>query len=183
MSVLNYAKEHPLATGAIVIIGGILFILIVRGGGSSNGPTVAGPSDAQIASSTAIEVAKISAASEAAQAGAAVSAAQIGAGVQMNSDKLQAEAVMRQLDVYRDIGLAQIGAESSAIQATLANQQAKTAAIIGSLGSVKKKRRDDVLQALATGQPYYPDNSGNDFATSIGAVSNLIGAVNPLGFM
>ncbi len=94
MNVINYAKEHPYATGTIVIVGGILFFVIAFGGSSSETTSEGGPSEAELAADAAIQIANIGASAQIAQANAAVGAAQIGAGVQMNSDKLSAEVAL-----------------------------------------------------------------------------------------
>jgi hypothetical protein len=181
MQIIEYAKSHPLATGAIVVIGGILFIVIVRGGGDSSGASGAtGPSDAEIAAQTALGVAQINAQASAASAGAAVNAASIGAGVQLNSDNKAAEVAMRQIEAARELGLAQITAEKgaldSAIAASSAQQTAKTNAIMSSLSKLKKKNRDDVLQAYITGEQYHGQGTSST-AQTIGAIGYAAGNI------
>lgn len=108
MQIIEYAKEHPWATGIIVVVGGILFISIsgvFKGGGSS--ASSSGPSDAQVQADATIAAAQIGAQAAAAQAGAALQAAQIGAGVQMHSDDLSAQVMMEQYRVAESLGLKQ----------------------------------------------------------------------------
>lgn len=190
MKIVEYAKEHPWATGIIVIIGGIIFLSITGvfgGGGESDGSGGAPsrPSDAEVMANAQIAAATI-------QANAATSAAQIGAGTQMNSDNLAAQVAIRTIEAQEKLGLFQTEAErdvaiktiegqTTAVTATIAGQQAQYQSIINSLGSIKKKNRDDVLQALITGQPYYAQqNPGNSAAGIITSIGNLAGNVSKL---
>lgn len=110
MDIMGYAKSHPWTTGAVVIGGGLVFILIsgvFSGGGESSGDgSSSKPTDAEIAANAQIAAAQIAAQAAASQAGAQLQAAQIGAGVQMNSDGLAAQVAMRNLEIQRDLGLA-----------------------------------------------------------------------------
>lgn len=182
MKIVEYAKEHPYATGVIVLIGGIIFILIVRGGSSGGGGEggASRPSDAEIAANAQIAAAQIAAQAQAAQAGAAVQAAQIGAGVQLNSDNRAAEVAMAQIAAERDLGIKMVEGQTSVVTAQVNAQAQQRAQIIGALGGVKKKNRDDVLQALITGQPYYPQhNPGNSIAGIIGSIGSAAGNILP----
>lgn len=135
MQIVEYAKAHPVLTTIIVVIGGIIFIAIVRGsGGSSSSSGASGPSDAEIVANAQIESARIGAQASAAQAGAAVSAAQIGAGVQLNSDNKAAEIAMAQINAARDL--------------QLENENTKKAAI-ASIGPFKGKGGYDEQKAAA----------------------------------
>lgn len=179
MRIIEYAKAHPYAAGTIAIIGGIIFIVIVRGSGDSGGSAGrVGPSDAEIAANAAIESARIGAQAATAQAGAAVSAAQIGAGVQLNSDNKAAEIAMLQITAASDIAKQTIAAEQSAFDSKLNIASQQQAGILAALPTLKKKNRDDVLQALATGQPYYPTASPSRTAQVLNGVGN---AANGIG--
>lgn len=171
MQIIEYAKSHPIGTGFIVIVGGLIFIMIVRGGGGESAATPVnnGPSEAEIMANANLQAAQI-------QAGAAVSAAQIGAGVQLNSDNKAAEVAMRQLDISRELGVTQIQEQGEAVEAALAAQNARVSMVTSSLGSIKKKNRDDVLQALITGQPYHgqPNNTASNIISSIGGAAGNI---------
>ena len=170
MQIVEWAKSHPIATGAIVIIGGIIFIVIVRGGSSGSSNTASGPSDTQIMADAQIKAAQIAASAQAAQAGAAVQAAQIGAGVQINSDNKAAEVYMAQIQAQKDLGMGLVQAE-----------QAKADVVKSTLPLVKQKNRDDVLQAYLTGQLYhhqYDNNPGNSVG---GILSGAGSAIKSLG--
>lgn len=124
MDIIGYAKSHPWTTGAIVIGGGLTFLLVSGAmGGGSGGSSEAGPSDAEIAANAAITAAQIQAQGQAAQAGAALQAAQIGAGVQMNSDKLRAEVDMRSLEIQQALGLANTEKDRQVNLANIAAQR------------------------------------------------------------
>ncbi len=61
MNPVDWMKSNPLATGTIVIVGGLVFFMIYNGGGSAS-PTavnVSGPSDAQIASEAQLQALRI----------------------------------------------------------------------------------------------------------------------------
>jgi hypothetical protein len=179
MRIIEYAKAHPVATGAIVIIGGIIFIMIVRGGSGSNAATVSGPSEAEIIAGANLEAARI-------QAQAATGAAQIGANVQMNSDNKAAEVAMRQIELtgksemawikaQRALGKLQIMGETRAIEASIRGEQQRFNSIIGSLGSLKKKNRDNVLHSLIIGNPGYRDSNTAGIIGAIGYSAGQIG--------
>lgn len=167
MQIVEYAKAHPIATGAIVIIGGFLFIMIVSGGGGGSSQAVDnGPSDAEVAANATIQAAQI-------QAQAAAQTASIGAGVQLNSDNKAAEVAMSQIEGAKAVQLAIVGAQSDAVKLSLQQQQQRTNAIIGSLGSLNKNNRDDVLQALITGEKF---NEGQGSTRGLNIGSALSGA-------
>lgn len=150
--ILDYMKAHPWTTGAIVIGGGLVFIVLagLGGGGGGGSPAAdSGPSDAEIAAQAQIAAAQISAQAAQAQAGASLQAAQIGAGVQMNSAKLEAEVAMRSLDVQRELGLSdteanrQIGLATidaqKVVAITQSNNQVATQNIIAGVGKAQAK--------------------------------------------
>lgn len=189
MDIMGYAKSHPVATGIIAVVGVVIFVMIVSGGGGSaqaTGPS--GPSDAEIMANAQIAAAQINASST-------TSAASIGAGVQMNSDNKAAEVAMAQVGMYnsqiaasRDVELAGISAQSEAIkygfdaqnkQAELNNQ--RTQSLVGALGGLKKKNRDEALQSIATGQVVIPGhNPGNSASAIIGSIGSALGSVGSL---
>lgn len=170
MQIIEYAKAHPIATGAIVIIGGFLFIMIVSGGGGGSSQAVdQGPSDAEIMANATIQSAQI-------QAQAAAQTASIGAGVQLNSDNKAAEVAMAQIEGAKTIQLAIVNAQSEAVKQQFAQQQANTNAIIGSLGSLNKNNRDDILQALITGQKFN-ENASSSKGLNIGAAASGVGSL------
>jgi hypothetical protein len=102
--------------------------------------------------------------------------AQIGAGVQLNSDNKAAEIAMAQINAQKELGLAAVDYEKNVSTQAFQAQQNQYNKIIGSLGSLKKKNRDDVLQALVTGQPYYPSSDGG-WGTQIGNAAGGIGGL------
>lgn len=160
MKIIEYAKAHPWQTGIVVVVGGIIFILIsgVFSGGDSgsSGGSVSRPSDAEIAANAAIQAAQINASAQIAQGAQAVQAANIGAGVQMNSDNKAAEIAMRALEIEGATNTQALELQKGLYQAQMQAQADSNARFFSSLGSLKKKNRDDVLQAFVTGQPYYP---------------------------
>lgn len=164
MQIVEWAKSHPIATGAIVIVGGIIFIMIVRGGsGGSSGSTASGPSDAQIMADAQIKGAQIAAQASAAQAGAAVQAAQIGAGVQINSDNKAAEVYMAQINAQKELGLVAVQ------QQTKMREQ-----VIKALPTLNKNNRDDVLHSLVTGyQGDYRGGQPNSLNATLGQFGDI----------
>lgn len=169
MRIIEYAKAHPVMTGIVAVVGGIIFIIIVRGsGGGGSAAGYSGPSDAQIAADATIQSAKIGAQAQAAQAGAAVSAAQIGAGVQLNSDNKAAEIAMLQITTAGDIAKQTINAEQGAYDS-------KLNIVTSNLGNLKKKDRDNVLQALITGEAYHPEAKPDKTAGIINAAGGAAG--------
>lgn len=46
---LTVVKKHPVATGAVIIVGGLVLFMLMRGGGGGSGYVSTGPTDAQIA--------------------------------------------------------------------------------------------------------------------------------------
>lgn len=132
MKVLEYAKAHPWATGAIVVGGGLVFFVLAGlGGGGSSAPSgSSGPSDAEVAAQAQIAAAQINAQAAQAQAGAQLQAATIGAGVQMNSDKLESEVAMEALRVQQSLGLADTEAGR---QTGLASIEAQKAVALGTI--------------------------------------------------
>lgn len=183
MKIVEYAKAHPWTTGVVVIIGGIIFIMIVRGSGGSSESSggSSGPSDAEIAANAQIAAAQIAANAQTSQAGAAVQAAQIGAGVQLNSDNKAAEVAMAQIAAQRDLGMQTITSQENAVTAQINATTAQQQSILSRLGSVKKKNRDDVLQALITGQQFHGDNSSPFWNNIGGALSGLGSAAQGIG--
>lgn len=152
MKIVEYAKAHPWTTGAIVLGGGLVFVLLagLGGGGGSAPAGDSGPSDAEIAAQAQIAAAQISAQAAQAQAGAQLQAATIGAGVQMNSDKLESEVAMEALRVQQSLGLAdteanrQVGLATIDAQKTVAvtqsNNQVATQNIIASVSKSNAKQ-------------------------------------------
>lgn len=106
MDIVGYVKDHPYATGTIVIVGGLIFYLIVAGGSTqpvATGPS--GPSDAQVMADASIQQARIAAGAAAGESAAAIKAAEIGAGVKLKSDELAAQVATTSLQYQRDISL------------------------------------------------------------------------------
>lgn len=133
-----YMKEHPWATGIIVVVGGLIFILLTGlgggGGESSDGSSTPKMSDAEIAANAQITAAQIAAQAQASAAGAQIQQAQIGAGVQMNSDKLAAEVAMRGLEVQQALGLGQQEVDKVSVNAQ------KDVTIAGINGQVQQQQ-------------------------------------------
>lgn len=184
MQITQYVKEHPWATGIIVIVGGFIFLMIFRGGSSdsSGGGGTSRPSDAEVAANAQVAAAQIAANAQSSQAGAAVQAAQIGAGVQMNADNKAAEVAMRALDVQKELGITATNAEKEYMIAGVnaKNQQYQT--IVSALPSIKKKNRDDVLKSLVTGEYGYQGAPGPGTITQIGnAAGGIAKAIGSIG--
>lgn len=181
MNISAYAKAHPYATGAVVIIGGILFIVIVRGSGgsSASASTSSRPSDAEIAANAQIAAAQIQAQAQSqaisAQAGAAVQAATVGAGVQLNSDNKAAE-----------VALAQINAAKELYKEQLSGQQAVRLAAIQNIGRFGGKGAYDEQKAAALQTIFSGQNatipiqqSQNNAAQIISGIGNAASSILP----
>jgi hypothetical protein len=113
----------------------------------------------------------------------AIAGAQIGAGVQLNSDNKTAEVAMAQITAARDLGLAQVDAQKTAVVSTIQGQNAQYQAIVGALPMVRKKMRDEVLQSLTTGQVVgYQGPPGPGTITQIGqAAGGIASAIGSIG--
>lgn len=195
MQITQYIKEHPWATGIIVIVGGLIFFMIVRGGGSSaSGGTngVYQPSDAEIAANAQIQAAQIAANAQAQQAGAAVQATQIGANVQMNSDNKAAEVYMAQLNAAKELGLKDIDN-----QWHMYDQNINLANAALSVKALNPASRTAIVQsALAGGQPvqvqyapskynamgnstWFPQagNTAGGIISSVGGLASTLGSI------
>jgi hypothetical protein len=181
MKIIEYAKAHPWQTGVIVVVGGLIFIVISGvfsgGDGGSSGGNVSRPSDAEIAANAQIQAAQIAASAQIAQGAQAVQAASVGAGVQMNSDNKAAEIAMRALELEAQTNREAIGLQKGLYEAQIAAQQQANANFFASLGRVQKKKRDDVLQAYVTGQPFYSGtgqgSTANFFNSAGGFLKNF----------
>lgn len=85
---------------------------------------------------------------------------------------------MAKLSAARDVQLADIQASADIASMTYQSQANLNALVAGNLGSLKKKNRDDVLQALITGQPYYPGPAGpSRTAQVIGSIGSAAGSI------
>lgn len=182
MKIIEYAKAHPWQTGVIVVVGGLIFIVISGvfsgGDGGSSGGSVSRPSDAEIAANAQIQAAQIAASAQIAQGAQAVQAASVGAGVQMNSDNKAAEIAMRALELEAQTNREAVGLQKGLYEAQMAAQQQANSNFFAALQGVKKKNRDDVLQAYVTGQPYYPQRNPNGGAAGIlNGIGNIFSGI------
>lgn len=190
MDISGYVKEHPWATGIIALIGGFIFIMIVRGGGSSGGTTVSGPSDAQVMADAQVQAAQIAAQAQAAQAGAAVQATQIGANVQLNSDNKAAEVAMRALDVQKDLGIQEIDATHQENMLHISQAAALTNTAIG-FKKLSGDQKVSLINTFSTGQATYAPSKYNTMGgstwfpqagnTAGGIISSIGGLASSLG--
>lgn len=128
MKILEIIKAHPYTTGAIVVGGGLAFILISGIGRESSTPVVVGASSAQ----SDAEV----------QAGATIQAAQIAAQAQAVSGannlevaKLQADLGLHQLDVGADVSkatlVAQVQGARLSAETSIASDYFQSATLLG----------------------------------------------------
>jgi hypothetical protein len=187
MQILEYAKNHPVQSGIIAVVGVVIFVVIVRGSGSgaTTRAIYSGPSDAAFAADAAIKTAEK-------QSNATIQVATIGAGVQLNSDNKQAEVMMEQYRAAERVGIANanvgleqakalrdIGLASEATeQERLANEARLTNEAFARLGSLKKKDRDEALQAIVTRQAIPSgDNAANSASGIIGSIGGAVGSV------
>lgn len=190
MQITQYVKEHPWATGVIVVVGGFIFLMIFRGGSSSgSGGNAAGPSDAEIAANAQIQAAQIAATAQAQQAGAAVQAAQIGANVQMNSDNKAAEVYMRQIEAEQTLGSQYLSAsENVSKEQIYSDERVRANAISAQQGLGKDyAQRGAIIQSAISltpvGVTYAPakqPNYGNSAAGIIGSIGSLAGSVTSI---
>lgn len=195
MQITQYVKEHPWATGIIVVVGGFIFLMIFRGGSGSEGTggNAAGPSDAEIAANAQIQSAQIAATAQAQQAGAAVQAAQIGANVQMNSDNKAAEVYMTQITAAKELGLSQISNDSYIANAAIQADAQVRQTVAMQATNLNKKTKDqsrDILQTVVSGQNSsvaqnqsirysYPmaGNTAGGIIGSIGGLASSLGSI------
>lgn len=96
-------KKHPIPVIGVIVVGAlIVYLLLTRGGGGSSGQTVvngsSGPSDAQVAAATSLQL------------------AQIGAGVQTQG--IQGQILMQGADIAGQLELAKVGVGASIAQMT-----------------------------------------------------------------
>ena len=187
MQITQYVKDHPWATGIIVVVGGFIFLMIFRGGGSSgSGGNATGPSDAEIAANAQVQAASISAQASAAQAGAAVQAAQIGANVQLNSDNKAAEVAMRQLEAQQAIESQYITASQQVTNFKVASDERVKANAIAQVPAISKNKNkgaqqvgllQSVLSDGGFGVSYAPVQQSNSAASIIGSIGSAAGSI------
>lgn len=171
-NVITYMKSHPWATGIIVVVGGLIFIMLtgLGGGGSdtsSDGSTTPKMSDAEIAANAQIAAAQIAATAQAGAAGAAIQQAQIGAGVQMNSDKLSSEVAMRALEVQQALGLGQQNVDLQTGVASIGAQRDVAVAQIN--GTVQQSQ----IQANALLSATKSNNKQKTIGGIVGAIGGI----------
>lgn len=118
MQIMQTIKSHPYMTGAIVIGGGLAFFFLSGWftGGSSGGQVIVDgwPSDAEIASSTQLALAQISAGVANNQIGAELGATSMATDLGKLQASLAAQLGLAQIDAGRTVSLADIGAGSAA---------------------------------------------------------------------
>ncbi len=142
-----YVKENPVMFGAIVVVFGLLFYLLINRGSSAGGSTQyvsSGPSEG-------LQAASLS-------AGAAIQAKQIDAGIAANANAIQLEALTRQID----------GAQNMAVLEM--QQQARELAVTENLGS---RQIDASLIALQSqlNSNLAVTESNNDFMVNYARVA------------
>lgn len=122
-----YVKKHPVMFGAIVVVFGLLFWLLLNrgsGGGSAGGVSVvnSGPSDAQVAAGTQLQLAQIGANSQVqmGQLSLAAAAAQIEG--QTTIAQMELAYKTQELAAQHDLGEQTIQASLGALQLQLNNQ-------------------------------------------------------------
>lgn len=118
---VSYAKAHPWTIGAIVVGGGLAFIVLsgwFRGG--SGGTTVvagsSGPSDAQLAADNNVALANIQAGAANNQTNAELQATTIQAQLSQSVAALQEALGIHQIDAGQAVSMAQLSAQLSANQ-------------------------------------------------------------------
>lgn len=189
MQITQYVKEHPWATGIIVIVGGFIFLMIFRGGSSdsSSGGGASRPSDAEVAANAQIAAAQIAADAQSAQAGAAVQAAQIGANVQLNSDNKAAEVAMRALEAQQALTSEQISSDERVRANALGtfsqfskdkNKQANQLAVVQSVLGTQTPVQYAPGKYNAMGNSTWFPQAGN---TAGGIISSIGGLASSLG--
>ncbi len=115
----EYAKAHPWTVGALVVGGGVAFFYLSGwfSGGSNGSVTVAssGPSAAQLAAGTQVQLATIGAGVQNNQTSAELAAAQIAASVTNNTNNLEYQLGVKQTDAGTTVSLANITASLQAL--------------------------------------------------------------------
>lgn len=142
MDVVGWVKQHPWSTGILVVGGGLTFIVLsgVLNKGSSSGVVVAsssGPTDAQLAASTNLQMAQISAGVASGQTQAELAIETLKAQISGNSDVLNYQLGVKQTDDGLSATLAQI-------QASLAGLFSNNATQLGLAGITAGVQTDNI---------------------------------------
>lgn len=186
MKVVEWAKAHPWTTGAVVVGGGLVFIFISGWfGGSSGGSTVSvgatsgGMSDAEVAAAAQIQAAQIQAQAYSANAQYQLQSDALMANLYSQQAAYDYNLGLEQLEVGRDLTLAQIQSQGvsdylSAYTAIAMTQQQtqQNLALIQSNTKGKKNQQavTNIVQASQINIPSYGQLIG-----STGAPSGSIG--------
>lgn len=196
MDVVGYVKGHPWTIGALVIGGVVTFILIRRASSSGAQVVVAGssgPSDAQLADSTNLALAQISAGVQTNQTNAELTAAQLQAGLQGTVASLEAALGAKQVQAGEDVSLATLQAQLAGVvntnqtQVTLEQQQtdlgaqtiaAQLAALFNTNSTAVQINTDNNqttlgLNTIAAGV------QNNQIAANTNIVDSLVAALTP----
>lgn len=131
-----WAKEHPAATAAIVLIGGVVFYLIFRGSGSSSGSGVAQLAQTQAAATSQANQlnAQLQAQTEQTQAQLAAQQLQVQAQAQAQQDTIAGQVIGEQLSLQPQL-------QGQQLQAELLNEQlANQYALASSLGPLAQQQ-------------------------------------------
>jgi hypothetical protein len=155
MQIMQTIKSHPYMTAAIVIGGGLAFFFLSGWftGGSSSGSQVyvdGGPSDAEIASATSLQLAQISAGVANNQIGAELGATTIAADIAKLQAELAASLGLAQIEAGKTVSLADIGAQTTVanLGAQVANSQvAGSVTVAGYSAALEQARIDSSTKA------------------------------------
>lgn len=169
MKIVEWAKAHPWTTGAVIVGGGLTFILIsgwFGGGGGGQSVSVGsangGMSDAEVAAAAQIQAAQIQANAYGAQAQYQLQSDQLMANLYGQQAAYDYNLGLKQLDVGKDLTLAQINSQNinsylSSYTAVALNQQQtqQNLALIQS-NTKKKSTQKAVTSIVQAAQNTFP---------------------------
>lgn len=197
MKIVEWAKAHPWTTGAIVVGGGLTFIFISGWfGGSSSGSAVAvgatsgGMSDAEVAAAAQIQAAQIQAAAYGQQAQYQLQSDTLMANLYSQQAAYDYNLGLEQLEVGRDLTLAQIQSQGvsdylSAYTAIAMTQQQtqQNLALIQSNTKGKKNQQavTNIVQASQINIPSYSQLIGSSSPTVSSGSGNTVQAISFAG--
>lgn len=156
MQVPAIVKKHPIATVGVVIGGVLLLALVMNAQGGGGGTTTVntGPTDAQVAASTQLQLAQLSVSAQSAQSAAQIAADQAKYGAEFNLAKYQGDQQFALQDKSLDLTAAyqklQTETQAALAQQTFAYQLASQQSAESASYNTLKLQTDANMHAADT---------------------------------
>jgi len=184
LQILETVKSHPYATGAVVIGAGAVLLFLTRNNDDDSGNVydggymVSGPSDAQVAAGTALQVASMEAASYREEIAGQTRLAEITAGAAIEAENIKANSAFNLAQMAADLQTLNINksAETSQQSNVLTAMIAEKTLGLETL-RVNEASKNTALQVAAARDVALYDRT-LDFKTD----QKALGVVKKLGF-